>query len=106
MAENLQFDVGALEGSSKRMQAAVEDMVTKTQSLLGEVSDVSALGTNDTLGSIASMIYGLALQAVQESVASVQESYGEHGSKLSDAAAQYAAVEEGFAQAASKAGSL
>lgn len=96
---DVQFNLGSLEGSSKRMDAAVEDLVSKTQSLLGEVSDVSVLGTNDTLGSIASMLYGLAITAVEESVASVQEEYGSQGERIREAAASYQAAEEGFTQA-------
>ncbi|MGA4506586.1 hypothetical protein ACQB6R_13640 [Propionibacteriaceae bacterium G1746] len=99
---DVQFNLASLDSSSKRMDAAVEDLVAKTQSLLGEVSDVTVLGTNDTLGSIASMLYGLAIQAVQESVASVQEEYGAHGGKLREAATQYAAAEQGFADASSR----
>ena len=99
---DVQFNLGSLEVSGRRMDAAVEDLVAKTQSLLGEVSDVSVLGTNDTLGSIASMLYGLAIGAVQESVASVQEEYGVHGGKIREAAAQYQTAEEGFAQASSR----
>lgn len=96
---DVQFNTGSLDASSKRMDAAVEDLVAKTQALLGEVSEVSVLGTNDTLGSIASMLYGLAIQAVQESVASVQEEYGNHGGLLREASAQYAAAEQGFSEA-------
>lgn len=98
---DVQFNLGSLEASGRRMDAAVEDLVSRTRALLDEVSDVSVLGTNDTLGSIASMLYGLAIGAVQESVASVEEEYGVHGGKIREAAAQYQAAEEGFARASS-----
>lgn len=99
---DVQFNLGSLEASSKRMDAAVQELVSKTQGLLGEVSDASVLGTNDTLGSIAQMLYQLAVQAVQESIASVQEEYGTHGGKLREASAQYQAAEQGFAEAGQK----
>ena len=102
MTEHMQFNPTVLESSSKRMDGAVDDLVSKTEALLGEVSDVSVLGTNDTLGSIASMIYGMAISAVEESVRSVQDEYGNHGGKLREAASQYAAAEEGFTQASDK----
>lgn len=99
---DVQFNLASLESSGKRMDAAVEDLVQRTQSLLAEVSDVSVLGTNDTLGSIASMLYGLAIGAVQESVASVQDEYGSQGDRIRQAAASYQAAEEGFAEASTK----
>ena len=102
MADQLQYDFTSLDGSSKRMEAAAQDLATKTSSLMGEVSDATVLGTNDTLGSIASMLYSLAVQAVQESVDSVQEEYGVQGDKIASARAAFAAAEEGFAEAGAK----
>lgn len=98
MSEDHAFSVSQLRAGGQRMHASAEDLVSKTEALLGEVGDVSALGTNDTLGSVASMLYELALDAVRESITSIKDEYGEHGDKLTNAAEQFGTAEEGYAQ--------
>lgn len=92
---------GTLRKASEGMSEAAQDLTSKTEALLGEVGDVSALGTNDTLGGIASALYGAVLERVQETVDSVKEEYGGQSTKLASAAKAYAAVEEANMKAAS-----
>lgn len=92
------FSPGELRKAASGMDDAAQDLVARAQALLGEVGDVSALGTNDTLGSIASALYGAVLDRVQETVDSVSTELGNHGGALSDAAAGYQATEETNAQ--------
>lgn len=99
MSENLQFNVEAINQSSKKMQATADDLVAQVNSLLASVGDPSVLGTNDTLGSVASMLYGLAMDAVKQCVESIQNEYGSHSGKLSEAAKLYQAGEEEFSRA-------
>ncbi|MGJ6979004.1 hypothetical protein ACSDQ9_00525 [Aestuariimicrobium soli] len=98
--QNLQFDLGALDTAGRKMDAAVDDLVSTTQALLAEVSDVTVLGTNDTLGGIASMLYGLVLERVNETITSIQTEYGAQGGKLREARQAYADVEDSFTQSA------
>ncbi len=96
---DIQFEPSALRRAGEGMEEAVSDLVAKTEALMGEVGDVSALGTNDTLGGIASMLYSAVLERVQETVSSVSEEYSSHGQRLLVAAQVYEATEEAAVQA-------
>lgn len=96
---NIQFDPTSLKRAADGINEAVQDLVAKTQALMGEVSDVSVMGTNDTLGGIASMLYEAVLARVQETVDSVTEEYGAHGERLEAASQAYATTEDNAVQA-------
>lgn len=95
---HLEFDPGALDKAAAGFDDAAQDLIGRTQSLMGEVGDVSALGTNDTLGSIASMMYAVVLERVQETVDSIAEEYSAQQGALSSAAQAYRSTEEANAQ--------
>ncbi|MDN5726661.1 MAG: hypothetical protein L0G99_12140 [Propionibacteriales bacterium] len=90
---DIQFDPTSLQKSAGAMSESAEELVRVTQDLLGEVGDPSVLGTNDTLGGIASALYGALLERVQETVESVAEEYAGQSGKLQGAAAAYAETE-------------
>ncbi|MDO5287208.1 MAG: hypothetical protein Q4G45_10390 [Actinomycetia bacterium] len=96
---DIQFEPSALRRAAGGMDEAVQDLLAKTQALMGEVGDVSALGTNDTLGGVASMLYSAVLARVQETVDSVAEEYGAHSQRLGAAAELYSATEDAAVQA-------
>lgn len=89
----LQFDPASLRKSAGGMHDSSEELVRVTQDLLAKVGDPSALGTNDTLGSIASALYGALLERVQETVGSVAEEYATQRDKLQFAAIAYEETE-------------
>ncbi len=93
-SEQLQFEPSSLRKAAAGMDEASAELLGKAQALLAEVGDVSALGTNDTLGSLASALYSAVLARVQETVDSVATELGEHGGALSEAASAYEATEE------------
>lgn len=97
---SLQFDVGALRKAATGMDAAAQDLADKTQSVMGRCSDLSVLGTNDTLGSLAQMLYAAVLERVQQTVDSLVDATHEQGTRLATAADLYAQVEKDNAQAA------
>ena len=99
---NFTVNPGTIQKASEGMAESAQDLVTKTQSLLGEVSDVSALGTNDTLGSLASMLYSAVLERVQETVDSVAQEYGGNADNLAQAAQAYNAVETDAVQSSGR----
>lgn len=90
---DLRINPDGLHRASSLLQGEVDSLVRQTEAVLAEVSDVSALGTNDTLGSLASMIYGLAIDRVRETVASVEQEYRLHAQKLEIAAVLYERTE-------------
>lgn len=97
----VQFDPASLRKSAQGMSDSADDLIKVTQSLLGKVGDPSVLGTNDTLGGVASALYAALLERVQESVDSVSEEFGTQGGKLQGAAAAYEATETSNTQAGS-----
>lgn len=97
---DLRINPSGLRRASSSLQDEVDSFLRQTDALLAEVSDVTALGTNDTLGSLASMIYGLAIERVRETVQSVQQEYALHAQKLEIAAALYEQTEQANAASA------
>ncbi|SDD77957.1 WXG100 family type VII secretion target [Auraticoccus monumenti] len=96
--DQIQFEPESLRRAAAGMDDAAQELLSKAQALLSEVGDVSALGTNDTLGSIASMLYSAVLARVQETVDSVSSELGAHGGALASAAEGYAGTEDANAQ--------
>lgn len=95
----IKFDPSSFRKGGQGITDAADDLKGKTHALLSEVSDLSALGTNDTLGSLAQVIYGAVLERVRETVDAVCENYGEHGGRLATAAKLYEDVERGNTEA-------
>lgn len=101
---DLQFDVASLRRSGGGIHEAADDLGARTQVVLAECGDLSALGTYDTLGSVAQLLYGAVLERVQETADSLVESAGDHGASLSNAADLYEATEDANAAAAASFG--
>lgn len=76
------------------MGQAGGDLEAKTSALLAEVSDLSVLGTNDTLGGVAQMIYGAFLEVFQETSTDLTQGYTDTGEKLTAAGRLYEQVEQ------------
>lgn len=91
MSNDLHINPDQLRNAAARLSAGSEDFTSQSAAMLSELSDPSFLGTNDTLGSIASMLYSLAIQAFQESINSIIEELGIQASLLSTAAYEYQA---------------
>ncbi len=101
MSQDLTFSSSAWAAGGQGMSEAAQELVSKTQAHIGSVSDLSALGTDDTLGSICQMIYQAVLERVQQTAEAVGQTYDDHGDKLNQAAKLYAEVERGNADASS-----
>ncbi|WP_026928208.1 hypothetical protein [Granulicoccus phenolivorans] len=95
MAETIAFDPGSYQHGGEGMNQAGTDLAARTQDLLAQVSDLSVLGTNDTLGGIAQMIYSVFLGSFQETTGSLTEGYQGHGERLTIAGQAYAQLEAG-----------
>lgn len=91
---DLRFDPASLDKSAGGMTDAAEQLRRRTEALLGAVGDVTALGTNDTLGGVASMVYSVVLERVQETVDSVVDGLDGQSARLTHAARSYRSTEE------------
>lgn len=98
---DLTFDVASLRRSGDGLVEAADDLASRTRAVLTECGDLTALGTYDTLGSVAQALYGAVLERVQDTVDSLVDSAGDHGAALANAAELYAATEDANVHAAS-----
>lgn len=74
------FSPESWSSNGRRMAQAADDIGSRGQSFLSEVSDSSVFGGNDALGSVAAMLYGLVVErmgACIESLADGYQSYAE-----------------------------
>lgn len=94
MGDFVTFSPGALRKGAEGFTDSAQGLDSRLQALLSEVGDVSALGTNDTLGSLASMVYGVILERVQETSGSISDEYDDQAEALAIAARAYASVEQ------------
>lgn len=99
MSGEIVFDTAALRRSADEMDAAAEHVYTTGQDLLSRVSDLSVLGTNDTLGALAQLLYGAVLARVSETLESISTEFGNHAVALSQSAADYDEFETAAAEA-------
>lgn len=90
----IRFEPESYNRAAEGMSEAGEELAQRTEALLGQVSDLSVLGTNDTLGGVCQMIYGAYLQVFTETVTDLIEGYGEEATGLQAVAQSYQAVEE------------
>jgi len=90
----IRFEPQTWTRAAEGMSDAGEELAQRTQALLGQVSDLSVLGTNDTLGGVCQMIYGTYLQVFTETVTELIQGYGEEASGLHATAAAYQGVED------------
>lgn len=94
---DIQFNPSSYAKGGEQMATAGQDLQTRTQSLLAEVSDLSVLGTNDTLGGVCQMIYGVFLQVFTETAQGAAQSLGWQGQQLTAVGKQYQGMEDDFA---------
>lgn len=104
--DHIEFDPGSYDRAGEGVAEANAELVQKSQALLAEVSDLSVLGTNDTLGGIAQIIYGVFLEAFQETVTGLGEGYADAHERLAATAASYRAVEDGNASMGQQLGEM
>lgn len=90
---HVQFDVDSLRRAGAGMIESADDLAARTQSVVAECGDLTVLGTNDTLGSVAQLLYAAVLQRVQETVDSLTGATGDHGELLQAAAEAYSETE-------------
>lgn len=93
------FDVASLRRAGGGMQDAAEDLAARAQSVLRDCGDLSALGTYDTLGSVAQAMYAAVLERVQDTVDSLVDTTDNHGVALRTAADLYEETERDNAAA-------
>jgi len=91
---DIRFDVPSLQRAGGGMREAADDLIARTQAVLADCGDLSALGTYDTLGALASAMYAAVLDRVQDTVSSIAEATDEHGLALGRAAEMYQATED------------
>ncbi len=82
MSTSIRFHPGSYDQGASQVQRAAADLQARTKALLGEVSDLSVLGTNDTLGGVAQTVYGVFLEVFQETVDDLGESIDAQGRQL------------------------
>ncbi len=98
----IRFDPTSYQKGAAGMNDAGSELAERTQALLAQVSDLSVLGTNDTLGGVCQMIYSVYLDVFNETVSGLIDGYADEGERLSAASQSYAAVEESNTQGASQ----
>ena len=89
----VRFSPESYAQAGSAMMRAGQDVQAKTQALLWQVNDLNVLGTNDTLGGVAQMIYGVFLEVFQETVEDLATRMGEQGEQLQTVGQAYAEVE-------------
>lgn len=93
MSETIAFDPESYQHGGEGMNRAGQDLATRTRNLLAEVTDLSVLGTYDTLGGISQMIYSVFLEVFQETAGDLAAGYQDHGERLTVAGQAYAQLE-------------
>lgn len=90
---HVQFDVDSLRRAGAGLIESADDLAARTQSVVAECGDLTVLGTNDTLGSVAQLLHAAVLQRVQETVDSLTSATGDHGKLLQAAGDAYSETE-------------
>lgn len=106
MQDRITFDPTSFRKGAAGMDDAGQDLSKRTSALLAEVTDLSVLGTYDTLGGVAQMIYSAFLEVFQETASDLSAGYEDTGAKLSAAGDLYADTERAATEAANQAGGL
>lgn len=88
------FDPASYDKGAEGMDEAGRDLENRTSSLMSQVTDLSVLGTYDTLGGVAQMIYGVFLEVFQETASDLGQGYGDTGEALSAAGKMYRETEQ------------
>lgn len=98
------FQPSTLRRAGAGIREATEDLTARTQAVLADCSDLTALGTDDTIGSLAQGMYAAVLERVQDTVGSLTRVAGQQSDALNVAAQLYAEVESTNAQLGGQAG--
>lgn len=93
MSSDTRFSVEAYRRAGTELGTQGQDLASEAQSFLAAVSDSSVLGRNDTLGSIAVMIYDGVIAHVEQCLGTLVDAYDGFGTTLHDSADAYEAVE-------------
>lgn len=101
MSDDIVIDTVALRRSADELSATAQHVHNTGQALLSQVSDLSVLGTHDTLGSLAQLLYGAVLARVSETLDSISTEYINHATALAQSAADYDEYEAAAAEAGS-----
>lgn len=89
----MKIDFASMRAGAQNMQEVAAEVSAAVNELVGAAGDPSALGGNDTVGGIASAIYGGVIQYLQGCVKTLESGYGGHGQLLDKAAGAFERAE-------------